>query len=247
MNRFFLLLCGLLLSATTVANEKCEISLLHDFRVSSEFLQVSSDGIPRYEILQGGDLQVNGADVALNAEQRVLAEAYAGEVGAMAAQWIELVSTALDVIGASLETALTEAFGADSPAVAKAGQAVARARQKFEDIAMVENGVYSLTVQEYNDFGETLSEEIEIAVEASAGSFLSELGNAIQDQEVSLEDRMAAFGQRMKFMGAELQRMGESLADTGVELCTQARELQKLEHTVSKNIPELADYPLFGM
>lgn len=246
MNRIIHILCALLLSASAMAYEECEVKLLNDFRVSSQFLQVSSDAMQHYEIREEGYLSVHGKEVALTGQQRALAEEYAGEVAALASQWIELVSTTLGVVGVALETALEQVFGENSPAAAKAGAAVAQAKQKFEDLAKSEDGVYSLTAQDYNNLGDTLSEEIETAVQASMGSLFHELGHAMLDGEGSFEERMAAFGRRMEVMGAEFEHLGQSLAETGEVLCTQVKAIQKLERKVAKKIPEVADYPLFG-
>jgi hypothetical protein len=246
MQRFTLFLCGLLISTSCIAAGECKVQLERDFRVSSKSLQVSSEGTGLYEIRQGGYLSIKGTEVNLNADQRASAEQYAGDVGAMASQWIEMVSTALGEIAVSLESALAEAFGEDSSAAAKAGRAVAQAKQKFERMAKSGDGVYVLSAQEYNNLGETLSEEIEEAVKDTLGSFFNELGDAIHGEEGSFEDRMEAFGQRMEAMGSELEHLGKSLAETGAVLCDQARDLHKLEREVAKEIPELAAFPLFA-
>ena len=57
---------------------------------------------------------------------------------------------------------------------------------------------------------------------------------------------MDSFGKRMNVMGEELESMGEGLEETAEELCAGMERVQKLEHKLMKEIPELADYQLFA-
>ena len=129
MKRVFPLLCALVLAPASVASEECRVELRNDFRVSSKSLEVSSGGTTLYEIRQGGQLKVRGEAVDLNSEQRTLAERYAGDVGALASQWIELVSETLGLVGESLRSVLGEAFGENSAAAVQSGLAMARAKE----------------------------------------------------------------------------------------------------------------------
>ena len=211
MQRSTLLLCGLLLAPASMASEDCSVDLRNDFRVSSKALEVSSGGTTLYEIRHGGDLTVRAEAVDLDSEQRALAEQYAGDVGALASQWIELVSEALGLVGESLEKAFGEAFGKDNAATVQVALAAARAKQKFESISRDDKGVYSVYADEFNDLGAVLGEEIEDAVKASLGTLFIEIGEAIKSEEGSFKERMEAFGRRMEVMGSELEHMARSL------------------------------------
>ena len=246
MKRVIPLLCALLLAPASLAAEECRVELRNDFRVSSKALEVSSVGDTLYVIRQGGELSVGGEAVTLDTEQRDLAEQYAGDVGALASQWVELVSEALGLVGESLERALGEAFGGDSDAAAQTGIAIARAREKFDSMTRPEDGVYTVSAYEFNELGEVLGEEIEEAVKVSVGALLIEIGETLSSGEGSFQDRMEAFGQRMELMGGKLEHMGASLEETADRLCTELRALQKLERKVADEIPELEDYPLFS-
>jgi len=250
MKRFTTLLFGVLLSALATADDDCSIDLQYDIQVSTQALKVSNESEALYQILQGGQLSVRGEAVELTDDQTVLAEEYAGEVAALILQWVELIPRALEVAEVSVTGAFTAAFGADSAPVTTSAKALALARETFERSVTVEDGVYSISMTEFNNIeetmGEELTEEIEDAIMSSLGSLFVEVGKAMVSTDGSFEQRMDAFGARMDRMGAELDRMGEELEDTSEELCAGQKKVQKLEQRVAKEIPELADYLLFA-
>jgi hypothetical protein len=250
MKRFMTKLCTLFLVPIIAphgfASDECTVELLNDFRVSSEFLEVSTGGSVLYEIRQGGELSVGGEALSLDAGQRELAQQYAGDVGALASQWVELVSAVLEVAGETLPAAFNAAFGEGSEAAVQSAVAIERAKLKFESIAKPEDGIYSVTAAEFNDLGAVMGDEIEDAVTASVGALLIEVGKSISSGEGSLHERMEAFGQRMDAMGEELEHMGESLEGIGDRLCAELEALQELELRVGREIPELEEYPVFG-
>jgi len=249
MKRILPLLCALLPAMlfvpATLASDECRVELRNDFRVSSEFLEVSSSGTTLYKIRQGGELTIAGKPVNLTSEQRVLAQQYAGEVGALAAQWIELVSGALGVLGEGLGEAFGSAFGEDSEATVQSVRAAAVSRKKFESMSRDGDGIYNVRASEFNDLGAVMREEIEDAIKASLGALLVEVGESIKSGEGSFQERMESFGERMEVMGSELEHMGASLEETGARLCAELRALQKLERKLADEIPQLEEYPLF--
>ena len=249
MKHFTVLIFGILLSALAVADE-CTVDLNYNIQVSSEALIVSDETETIYEIRQGGLLSVKGESVDLDEEQMALAEEYAGEVAVLVPQWIALVSSALTVAEQALEVAFTALFGENSAAVSKSTEALANARARFEASSSVEDGVYSISVTAFDSVGgafdEEFDEEIEDAVMASLGSVFVEIGKALMSPEADFGESMEAFGERMDVMGEELEAMTEGLEGTAEELCKGMKKVEKLEKKVMKEIPELADYQLFG-
>jgi hypothetical protein len=250
MKRFTLFIFGLLLSSSALASE-CTIDLNYNIEVSSEALTVSDETETIYTIAQGGLLTVKGQSVALNQEQRTLAEEYAGEVAALVPQWIALVSDALSVAEESLGVAFTAAFGEGSAAVTKVTQALASARERFEASSSAQDGVYSISVLAFNDeegaFGEEFNEDLEDAVMASLGSAFAEIGKTLIASEGSFNERMESFSQRMELMGDELDSMGEGLEEIAETLCDGMKNVQKLERKLRKEVPELEDYQLLSL
>jgi len=250
MKRFTILLFGVLLSALATADDDCSIDLQYDIQVSTQALKVSNESEALYQILQGGQLSVRGEAVELTDDQTVLTEEYAGEVAALILQWVALIPRALEVAEEAMAGAFTAAFGADSAPVTTSAKALALARETFERSVTVEDGVYSISMTEFNDIeetmGEELTEEIEDAIMSSLGSLFVEFGQAVVSTEGSFEERMGAFGARIDMVDKELGRLGAELEDTSAELCAGRRKVQKLEQRVVKEIPELADYLLFA-
>ncbi len=249
MKHFTVLIFGILLSALVAADE-CTVDLNYNIKVSSTALTVSGKSETIYEIGQGGLLSVKGASVALNEGQLALAEEYAGEVAVLVPQWITLVSSALTVAEQALNVAFTALFGEDSEAVSRSTVALANARERFENSSSVENGVYSISVTAFDSVGgafdEEFDEEIEDAVMASLGAVFLEVGKTLLSSEADFDDSLANFGSRMDHMGEELEAMGAGLEGAAKELCQGMRRVQKLEQRVMEEIPELADYQLFG-
>lgn len=249
MKRLTIFLFGILLSTLAMAEEECSLDLQYDIQVSSQALKVSRDNQELYQILQGGQLAVTGEPVKLSANQAALAEEYAGEVAVMVLQWVELVPQALEVARVAVTGAFTAAFGEDSAPVTTSAKALALAGETFERSVSVEDGVYSISMTEFNNIEDTLeeelSEEIEDAIMSSLGSVFVEVGKAMMSTDGSFEEQMTAFGERMDRMGQELDIMGESLEDTADQLCSGMKRVQQLEQRVEKEIPELADYTLF--
>ncbi|MBE9537613.1 MAG: DUF2884 family protein [Proteobacteria bacterium] len=249
MKYLTVLVFGLFISALATASE-CTIDLQYDIEVSSKALRVSDQTETIYEIRQGGWLSVKGEPVELDDEQRALAEEYAGEVAALVPQWMELVSTALTVAEKSLKVAFSAAFGEESEAVAKSGEALASARERFEASSSAEDGVYSISVFALNDldgaFDEEFSEDIEDAIMASLGSIFIEIGKALISSDSDFDESMESFGNRMDLMGEELESMSDGLEETAEELCDGMRKVQKLERKLMKEVPELAGYQLFA-
>jgi hypothetical protein len=242
------LIIGIFFSSLALSDE-CTIDLNYDIRVSSEFLEVSDkDGVV-YEIMQGGDLAVKGVPVDLNEQQKELAEEYAGEVAAMVPQWINLVSNALTVAEEAIRVAFGAAFGDDSAAVEKSTQALARAREKFENSNSVDDGVYTISVNSLNNvdgaFDEDFEEELEDIVMSSVGSLFIELGKTLMSSEENFEQSMEEFGERMDRMGDELETMGDELEKTASKLCSDMEHARELEDELGDQIPELKDYRLF--
>lgn len=243
-----ILILGIFFSSLALSNE-CTIDLNYDIRVSSEFLEVSDkDGVV-YEIRQGGDLTVKGAPVDLNEQQKELAEEYAGEVAAMVPQWINLVSNALTVAEEAIRVAFGAVFGDSSAAVEKSTQALAKAREKFENSSSAEGGVYAIAVNSLNDadgaFDEDFSEEIEDIVMSLVGSLFVELGRTLISSDEDFEQSMEVFGERMDRMGEELETMGGELEKTASRLCDDMEHARELEAELSAQIPELKGYRLF--
>ena len=245
MKRAALLLCGVLLSTASMADEECGVDLRHDLRVTSESLEVSSEGKTLYEIRRGGHLSVKGNPVELTGQQQELAGDYAGDVAAVIVQWIKLVSDALELAGESLQAAFGAAFGPDSPAVLNSARAVATAQESFDRMTKAEDGVFRLSLEQFNDLGDNLGEELESAVATSMGSLFVEIGKAMMPGEGSFGERMEAFGERMDRMGHELEHMGQTLKETGEVLCEDMKEIRQREKELLKEIPELSPYPLF--
>lgn len=248
MKHFAVFFFGILLSGLAVAGE-CTIDLKYDIKASSEALTVSNESGIIYEIQAGGLLTVKGEPIELDENKRALAEEYAGEVAALVAQWIALVSSALTVAEESLEVAFGAAFGEESAAVTKSTQAMASARERFEASSSAEDGVYEISVFAFNDmegaFDEEFSEDIEDAIMASMGAVFVEIGKTLISSDAGFDESMESFGKRMDIMGGELESMGEELEGTAEELCSGMRRIQKLEQQIMKEIPELAGYRLF--
>lgn len=242
------MLATLFLSSVVVA--ECNVSLLHDIRVSSKALTVSDDGLLVFEIRQGGMLNVKGVDIELSEVQRELVEEYAGDVGALLPQWIVAVSDSLSLAEKSLNSALTTAFGADSVPVQKSAKAMAQARLRFEEITSARDGEYSIESGVFNDiedsFGEEFSEELEEAVLSSLGSVFAEVGEAMMSSTKNFEATMEDFADRMSAVGDELSAMGDTVKHTGDILCGETLRVQTLEKRVGRKVPALAQYPLFG-
>jgi chaperonin cofactor prefoldin len=248
MKHLAILIIGVFFSSLALSNE-CNIDLKYDIRVSSKFLEVSDkDGVV-YEIKQGGDLTVKGVPVDLNAQQKELTQAYAGEVAAMVPQWINLVSNALTIAEEAVRVAFSAAFGDGSAAVEKSTQALARAREKFENSSSVDDGVYTIAVNSLNDvdgaFDEDFSEEIEDIVMSSVGSLFVEMGKALISSDKDFEQSMEAFGERMDRMGDELETMGDELEKTASTLCNDMQQATALEDELSDQVPQLKGYRLF--
>jgi hypothetical protein len=238
------------LCLSSIAAAVCDVSLLHDIRVSSKGLTVSDGGVPVFEIRQGGLLSIEGADVQLSEEQRDLVEEYAGDVGALLPQWILGVSDSLAMVEKSLESALTTAFGADSVPVQKSALAMAKARHKFEEYTSASDGEYSISSGVFNNiedsFGEEFSEEMEEAVLSSLGSVFAEVGKAMMSSPKNFDARMSDFTDRMSEVGHDLGVMGDSMEHTGDILCGETMRMQTLEKRVARKVPALAQYPLFA-
>ncbi len=249
MKRLATLILGLFLSSSVLATE-CTIDLNYNIQVSSEALLVSDETETIYTIAQGGLLTVKDESVALNEQQRALAEEYAGEVAALVPQWIALVSEALAVAEESLGVAFAAAFGEDSAAATKVPQALASARKRFEASSSAQDGVYSISVLAFNDeegaFDEEFNEDLEDAVMASLGSVFAEIGKTLVSSEDSFNERMESFSRRMEIMRDELESMGEGLQETAEALCDGMKNVQKLERKLRKEVPELADYQLLS-
>jgi phage-related minor tail protein len=248
MKFFPLLIIGIFFSSLALSDE-CTIDLNYDIRVSSQFLEVSDkDGVV-YEIRQGGDLTVKGVAVELNEQQKELAEEYAGEVAAMVPQWINLVSRALTIAEEAIRVAFSAAFGDDSAAVEKSTQALARAREKFENSSSADDGVYTIAVNSLNDvdgaFDEDFEEELEDIVMSSVGLLFVELGKTLMSSDRNFEQSMEEFGERMDRMGDELETMGDELEKTASKLCDDMEHARALEDELSDQIPELKGYRLF--
>ncbi len=245
MKKLALLLTGLLLSATTAAYEQCHTQLHYDIRVSSAALQVSDRGKTLYEIREDGFLSIAGEGLDLNAGQRELTEQYAGEIAALVPRWIRMVSDALALAENSLQLALGDTLGKDSAAVEKSTRALREARQSFARKTRPEDGVFTLYASEYNDVVDGLEEELEGVFKSALGAVLSEIGSAITSDDGSFAEKMEAFGRKMKHFGEEVGHAGHALEQTGEELCASMKEIRKLERDVSRQIPQLSEYPLF--
>lgn len=237
-------LIALPLSAS--ADDECNIELHHDIRVSAEALEVSAADQMLFRVRQGGELQVEGREVSLDAGQRALVEEYAGEVSALVPQVIELILEGLSLAGSSVELALNSAFGEGNEAATKSALALAQARAAFEATAKPEKGVYVLA----DDDAESLGDEIEADIEASIGevmgAVLTGLGNAISSDEGSFAENMAAFGERMERVGQEIERSAQVIEDWSDEVCSNLERVQNLEQQVHAAIPELAPHGVFN-
>jgi hypothetical protein len=245
MNKAAFLLSGLLMSAASMAYDDCTVELQQDIRVSNQSMRITERGKTLYEIRQGGHLSIDGKVVNLNSRQRALTEEYAGEIAALVPRWITMVSEALVLTESSLALALGEAFGPDSAASVKSVQAVAQARENFERKAISEEGEYRLSASQYNDLDETLEEELEDTFPTAIRAVLAEMGRSLGSDEGNFVEKMDAFGEHMRRVGEAMGNAGQVLKETGEELCVSMKGIQQLERKVTKEIPQLAEYPLF--
>jgi hypothetical protein len=238
-------LCGLLLlSQATSADSECDVELQQDLRVSSESLQVYSESTLLYEIRQGGYLNIDRQELELKEEQRKLAEHYAGQVAAWAAQWIELASSTIEFMGESLELALTEAFGKDSPAVLKSGHALEKIKADFDRIAKSEDGSYFISAQDFDELEDSFSEDLEADIGAALDTIFTEMSKKLVSGEGSFLERLKEFITRADRVGQELEQQARVLAERSRTLCEEMKEIRKLEKSVSREIPQLAPYPI---
>ena len=245
MKKAALLLSGLLLSTAATASADCTIKLQQDIRVSNESMRITHQHKTLYEIHQGGHLSIDGNVVNLSPQQRAMAEEYAGEIAALVPRWIAMVSEALILTESSLEMALGDAFGPESEAALKSTGAVAQARKNFERRAMPAKGEYRLFASEYNDLEDTLEEDLEDTIGSAMGAVFAEIGRSLASGEGSFMQKMDAFGEHMQRMGEAMGNAGEVLKETGEELCISVKDIQQLETEIAKEIPQLAEYPLF--
>ena len=245
MKKAAVLLSGLLLLTVGVAHADCTIKLQHDLGVSSESIRVTEQGKTLYEIRQGGHLSIDGEAVNLSRRQRKLTEEYAGEIAALVPRWIAMVSEALVLTESSLEMVLGGAFGPDSEAAEKSTRAVAQARENFERRAISGDGEYRLSAAEYNDLEDSLEEELGHSFSSAMRAVLAEIGRSLVSDEGSLLQKMDAFGEHMRRVGEAMGSAGEMLEETGAELCISMKDIQQLEGEIARQIPQLAQYPLF--
>jgi hypothetical protein len=245
MNKATLLVSGLMLSMASWTYADCNIELQHDIRVNNQSMGVTDHGKTLYEIRQGGHLSIDGKAVNLSSQQQALTEEYAGEIAALALRWITMVSEALALTESSLEMALGDAFGPESQASVKTTVAMAQARENFERKAMPEKDEYRLFAEEYNDLEGTLEDDIEDSFNSAMGAVFSEIGRSLTSGEGSFMQKIDAFGVHMKRMGETMGNAGKILEETGEELCVSAKGIQLLEREIAKEIPKLAEYPLF--
>jgi hypothetical protein len=156
-----------------------------------------------------------------------------------------MVSEALLLTESSLEMVLGGAFGPDSEAAEKSTLAVAQARENFERRAISGDGEYRLSAAEYNDLEDSLEEELGHSFSSAMRAVLAEIGRSLVSDEGSLLQKMDAFGEHMRRMGEAMHNAAEVLEETGEELCISMKDIQRLEREVAKQIPRLAEYPLF--
>ena len=227
------------------ADDECNIELHRDIRVSAESLEVSESGQLLFRIRQGGELEVEGSEVALDSGQLALVENYAGEVSALVPQVIELILEGLSLAETSVELALGEAFGEGNEAGRKSAAALAKVRADFEANAKPEKGVYVLAENDAESMGDQIEADIELSVSEAMGAVLAGLGNAISSEEGSFAQNMEAFGERMERVGEEIERSAQVIEDFSDEVCSNLERVQNLERQVHAAVPELSRHGMF--
>jgi hypothetical protein len=226
------------------ASDNCDMDLNYDLQISTEALLVSQADVEVYKISEGGQLSVKSAPVELTAQQRTVAEAYAGDVAALTVQWIELVSAVLEYAKGPVTIALRDALGEDSAVVIETTRSLELAGQKFERVTQPEPGVYRISATEFEELGESLGEEIGAAIETAVKGMVDELETNMEAGNAGFLKTMATFAMRMKRLGDELEHSSQFLQQNSAALCEEMKRLKESERQMQKQIPQLADYDL---
>lgn len=204
---------ALTLPATAAAHQ-CSFGIDAELEITPERVVIDDDDLGEVVIGADGELEIDGRDVALDAEQQEAVEAYADQLR-------EVVPAVIDVAIEGVEigiVAVTEVFaaltGGETPA--SVDESLKDLRADIDARLGRRDGTWYVREDGISDLDETLDSMeplIEEAVAESVGALLMAVGQAIASGEGSLDGRMEAFSERMERMDEDIEARVEKRAE----------------------------------
>lgn len=252
----FKLLAFTLLSSLFTLNAnatKCDINFHHGIIIDPSHIRILDQGLTIVQINNDNQLFVEGREIALTDQQRILISDYSQGIRHQIPEIVSIAIEGVDVGLKAVNKVIAGVTGENSASHQKLQKRFDEMQWRLRKRFNHSDESYYIAPQDFDDFSEIFAGEFEQEIEAlvteSIGTILLAVGEAMANKsEGSGESRVQTFDERMENMGGELElemsAKVASIENKAMVFCKKLKALDQIETKLVENIQPLAFFNL---
>lgn len=248
--RMLILIVGMLISSSAMAEWKCSADLNFGMVVTEDQIRVTDKSRTLYQINRDDQLIVGGHWLELDQEQqRLLAELSSG-IHYIVPKMIFLAKEGTQLAVETIEQVYVGLVGTESKGYDRIQTSLERAQKKVREKFIHADDTYYLGPGSFENVDELVDPELEAQIEkaisTSLGGVLSAIGGLSTTDAEELERRVEKLSKRLENLGQEIElqagAQAEGLKRKAQWFCKKLYSLDRIEESLRRNIPELEPY-----
>lgn len=246
--RKFVFTAVLLLSATQVAANQCDVEFNGQIELEQQVLNIQTKQQNKIMIDRDRQLFVNGTRISLNARQQSRVAEYYDGINAAVPMAAGIASDALELASSAINETFGKLLGADSAVVQDAAGQIDSLKATLDENFYAQDGSIRLHSSQFEDgefFSENIEQKLEQAIENIVTQSIGQIMVSLGTELLFNGGDMAAFEQRMETFGQEIEQtfdqQGAALEKRAEIFCASLANIDRTEQKLQNEIPELAD------
>jgi len=238
------------LFCSNVIAKQCDVNFNYGVVIDPQHVRMLVHHQTYVQINGQNQLFVNGREISLDKEQQALLSQYTAGIRQQVPNIISIAIEGVDVGLKAVNKVIGGLTGENSASHQKFQQKFDEMQSRLRKRFNHSDNNYYIGAQDFDDFDQIFSGEIEEIVSDSIGSILTALGEAItsDDDTQQSEKRVDTFDERMKGMGKDLKleisSRVSSLEQKSDDFCQDLIQLDVIETKLQQSIYQLLEFDL---
>lgn len=253
MNKLKAICLAAMLAPTTANAASCAVNFNYGVIIDPSHIRIIDGNQTKVQINGLEQLFVNGREVDLTDQQKLLVKDYASGIRQQVPEIVSIAIEGLEMGLKAVNKVIAGITGENSATHQKLQKRFDELQWRLRKRFNHTDNNYYIAPQDFDDFGEIFKgefeQEIEQIVTKSIGTLLVAVGEAVANQEdESSEQRISNYSDRVEAIGEDLKLDLVNDADvleTKAELfCEQLKALDKVENQLHTSLEQLTPFNL---
>jgi len=247
-------ICFAALIAPSAANAaSCAVNFNYGVIIDPTHIRIIEGNQTKVQINGLEQIFVNGREVKLTEQQRVLVKDYASGIRQQVPEIVSIAIEGLEMGLKAVNKVIAGITGENSATHQKLQKRFDELQWRLRKRFNHTDNNYYIAPQDFDDFGEIFAgefeQEIEQIVTKSIGTLLMAVGDAVANQEdESSEQRISNYSERVEAIGKDLKldliNDADVLESKAELFCEQLKALDEIENELHLSLEELTPYNL---